>query len=446
MKVFVTDGNERPALAITRSLGQRGISVLVGEEQPVSLASSSRYCARHVTYPSPYRCPDAFEQFLLDFVERERVDVLVPVTDVTTYSMSLTQGALRRHSALALPPFEAFECVTHKWSLLQYAERCGIPIPRTHFTDGMTGLEDLVDQIEYPAVVKPVRSRFLTNRGWLPASVHYAHSGTDLWRLFREKEYLAAYPSLIQERVVGPGVGLFVLFDHGKPVTAFAHRRLREKPPSGGVSVLRESIPLEPRLRDYAVRMLGPLGWHGVAMMEYKQDRRTGNLILMEVNGRFWGSLQLAIDAGVDFPYLMCELALGHRSEVSQTYRAGVKSRWLLGDLDHLLLRLLNSDCELHLPDAAPSKLRTLADFLKFAEPGLHYEVVSRDDPRPFFFELCQYARALWASASQPVSRRVAGVVSAARRIPSAVNRNPTHQRQLCLRAQENPKSNGLAG
>ena len=53
MTVFVTDGDERPALAITRSLGRRGVSVLVGEERPVSLASSSRYCVRHVTYPSP---------------------------------------------------------------------------------------------------------------------------------------------------------------------------------------------------------------------------------------------------------------------------------------------------------------------------------------------------------------------------------------------------------
>ena len=57
MTAFVTDGDQRPALAITRSLGQRGVSVLVGAEQPVSLASASKYCVRHVTYPSPYRHP-----------------------------------------------------------------------------------------------------------------------------------------------------------------------------------------------------------------------------------------------------------------------------------------------------------------------------------------------------------------------------------------------------
>ena len=80
MKAFVTDGNQRSALAVTRSLGRRGISVLVGEQEPVALASSSRYCAGHVTYPSPYRDPGGFQQFLLDFVRRERVDVVVPDT------------------------------------------------------------------------------------------------------------------------------------------------------------------------------------------------------------------------------------------------------------------------------------------------------------------------------------------------------------------------------
>ena len=102
------------------------------------------------------------------------------------------------------------------------------------------------------------------------------------------------------------------------------------------------------------MRMLGPIGWHGVAMMEYKQDRRTGEFVLMEVNGRFWGSLQLAVDAGVDFPFLACQLARGVPPEAPRAVRLGVKNRWLLGDLDHLLLRLVRSAEALDLPDGAP--------------------------------------------------------------------------------------------
>jgi predicted ATP-grasp superfamily ATP-dependent carboligase len=405
MKAFVTDGDQRPALAITRSLGRRGVSVLVGAEQSVSLASSSNYCVRHVTYPSPYHRPEAFDRFLLEFVERERVDVVVPVTDVTTHLVARNWPALGRHSATAAPPFEAFDFVANKWSLLQRASQCGIPIPRTHFVDGGAGLKPLIAQIEYPAVVKPLRSRIRTDAGWLLATVQYAHGESDLLRLYQDTEYLACCPSLIQERIVGPGIGVFVLCDHGRLRAAFAHRRVREKPPSGGASVLCESVALDPELLDQAMRLLGPLAWHGVAMMEYKQDRRTGRSFLMEVNGRFWGSLQLAMDAGVDFPYLSYRLALGQPLEIPHTYKVGVKSRWLLGDLDHLLLRLVHSNGAQHLPDCAPSRVRTLLDFLKLAGSGLHYDVISRNDPRPFLYEVHQYARHLSASAAHIVRR-----------------------------------------
>jgi len=417
MKAFVTDGDERPALAITRSLGRRGVSVLVGDERPVSLASSSRYCVRHVTYPSPYRCPGAFDRFLLDFLERERIDVVVPVTDVTTHSVARNRAALPHHCSAAAPSVDVFDFVTDKWSLLQHADRCGIPIPRTHFVDGAAEVKPLLARIEYPAVIKPARSRVRTDLDWVPTSVHYAHSEADLLRLYTEVPYLAAYPSLIQERIVGPGLGIFVLCDHGRLRAMFAHRRLREKPPSGGASVLCESLAVDPRFRDQAICLLGSLGWHGVAMMEYKLDRRTGNPVLMEVNGRFWGSLQLSVDAGVDFPYLSYQLALGQPLDLPSAYAVGVRSRWLLGDLDHLLLRLFHSDRDL--TDLAPSKLRSLIEFLTCAGTGVRHDVFRGDDPRPMFHELWRYAKTLagsagermgqqagrigWATASKPV-------------------------------------------
>jgi predicted ATP-grasp superfamily ATP-dependent carboligase len=420
MKVFVTDGDQRSALAIVRALGRRDASVVVGEEHPGSLASASKYCRRHVTYPSPYQQRTAFDAFLLDFVRRERPDVVIPVTDVTTHAVCVNQDALRQYCAIAVPPFEAFDFVTDKWSLLESAQRSGVPIPRTHLVNGLAGLKRPKDQLEYPVVVKPIRSRIPTDRGWLSAGVQYAESETELCRLYEETEHLASYPSLLQERIVGPGIGIFVLFDRGRLVADFGHRRLREMPPAGGVSVLRQSVPVDPSLREYAVRLLGPIGWHGVAMIEFKQDQRTGNVFLMEVNGRFWGSLQLAIDAGLDFPSLACELALGRRREGAATYKVGVKSRWLLGDLDHLLLRLFKSDRDLNLPECAPSRLRTLIDFLKFVQPDVHYEVVSRDDPRPFVYELRQKAKALSGSATLFLRRR-AGLIRSARKAGPAM-------------------------
>ncbi len=395
MTAFVTDGDQRPALSIVRALGRRGIRVIVGDDQPSSLAGSSAYCARHVRYPSPYRDRDAFVRFLRAFVARERIDVVLPVTDVTTQAVCAHQADLGQSCRLAVPPLEAYELVTDKRRLLEYAARCGVPVPQTDVVEGRAQLRSVIDRVSYPAVVKPIHSRIPSARGWMLGSAHYAGSRDELESLFATHAYLASHPALIQERIVGPGVGMFALFDRGTLVAEFSHRRLREKPPAGGASVFSESRPVDPRLRDFAVRMLGPIGWHGVAMMEYKQDRRTGECVLMEINGRFWGSLELAVAAGIDFPFLALQLANGIRPLTPPAYEAGVKNRWLLGDLDHLLLRLFRSAEALHLPGGAPSALRTLVDFLTVVQPGLHYEVISGRDWRPFLTELRQYVRGI---------------------------------------------------
>ena len=173
---------------------------------------------------------------------------------------------------------------------------------------------------------------------------------------------------LIQEKLNGEGQGVFLFVWDGELKSAFCHRRLREKPPSGGVSVYRESIPLDHNLVDKSFALLQALRWNGVAMVEFKVDARDGVPKLMEVNGRFWGSLQLAVDAGINFPLLLYRLACGEEVPAQFDYKAGVKSRWLLGDLDHLLIRLTHRNTGNGVPVNA--ELRAVCDLFFLAGSG----------------------------------------------------------------------------
>ena len=146
--------------------------------------------------------------------------------------------------------------------------------------------------------------------------VRHAASVSDIARAAVELD-LAAYPLLVQQRVVGPGVGIFLLVWHGQTLATFAHRRIREKPPAGGVSVYREGIAADPELVRRSRALLDAFGWCGVAMVEYKIDARTSTPYLMEVNGRFWGSLQLAIDSGSTSPHYCCPLRWAMRRRPS---------------------------------------------------------------------------------------------------------------------------------
>jgi predicted ATP-grasp superfamily ATP-dependent carboligase len=146
-------------------------------------------------------------------------------------------------------------------------------------------------------------------------------------------------------------------------------------------------------------------------MLEYKQDVRTGRTVLMEVNGRFWGSLQLAIDAGVDFPYLNYQLALGQPLDLPHAYRTGVRSRWWLGDVDHLLARLQGGAS--NLPEDAPSRWQAVLAFLTPGRSG-RAEVMRRDDLRPGLRELRYYMHDLGRSVVRNTHRGWTRLVSGA--------------------------------
>ena len=385
-RVLVTDGNERAALAVTRGLGQAGISVIVGAETRSSLAGASRYSAGKWCYPSPLVNRENFIESIKKAVKRFEIKHILSVTDAATQMLAEWKADLGA-AGLIVPSLDSYTRVSDKYRLMQLAKQLGIPIPDTVFVpDGQVG--KVINEVtKFPVVVKPGRSIQESDRRRMKTSVHFAADREELVELYRQVPYLSK-PSLIQQRIEGSGQGIFGLFDHGRPCALFAHRRIREKPPAWGVSVLRESIELPKPMTEYAVRLLEQEKWHGVAMVEFKVDRTSGIPMLMEINGRFWGSLQLATDAGLNFPHLLYQMASGESVALfSRPYRIGVKSRWLLGDLDHLLLRLTKSKAQLTLDSRAPSRWRCLAEFFRFFQRDLHYEIERWDDLGPALVE-----------------------------------------------------------
>src|SRR5690606_10583890 len=153
-----------------------------------------------------------------------------------------------------------------KWELVQLAQRIGIPHPiSTHYRNAAELLGADRSAAQFPIVLKPCQSRRWLRDRWLTTSVHIAHSETELPLPLDDKPYPRDYPFMTQQYIEGHGAGIFALYDNGKPVTFFSHRRLREKPPRGGVSVLSESAPLDPQALRHARALLDAVQWHGVA-------------------------------------------------------------------------------------------------------------------------------------------------------------------------------------
>lgn len=385
--VLILDGNTRSALAATRSLGKQGIHVVVAGETHRTLAGTSRYCRESFTYPSPAESLLGFLAIVKRECARRGIGLILPMTELSTWTV-LRNRAEFEPLRIPFAELKAYDTLTDKWRLLKLAEQLQLSIPKTWFVRAIRALDDIRRELKFPVVLKPHRSMLWSQERWISTSVHYARSEDELKQIATRYEYFSQHPFLIQEYIAGQGEGVFALYDHGSPIAFFAHRRLRERPPAGGVSVLSESIEPNPKALRAARALLHSVGWHGVAMVEFKVST-AGTPYLMEVNGRFWGSLQLAIDAGLDFPWLLYQLAMGRDLGPLKNYATGVQCRWLLGDFVRLWKVLMNHGVG---PNPLPfGKAQSAWQFLKLSGKSCRWEINRWDDLGPFLLEVTQY-------------------------------------------------------
>lgn len=364
-RVFVLGGLQRKALAAALALKEAGLHVTVGDPSRLALSLWSLRVDRRVIYPDPEVDETGFIEFLLKDLRAHPVDFLFPTGGEGEIN------AVNRHrerfaglTTVGLSPSHLFSITEDKGELATRAEAAGVLIPRTWQPQSVAEAHDLAGTIPYPVLVKPRTAS--GGRG-----IVHARTAAALRSAYAGVAERYARP-LIQEYVPSDacGLGAAALFDlAGRPVTAFSYRRLREFPIGAGPSTMTESTD-DPELKEAAVKMLGALGWQGLAMVEFRRDSRDGRARLIEVNGRFWGSARLPIVSGVNFPWLYYRLMTTGQVDPPPPYRVGVRCRWLFpGDLLHFLTN--------------PRRWQMDPPFFQFFGKNLHYDPPMWPDPFP---------------------------------------------------------------
>jgi len=391
--VLVLDGEQRAALAVVRSLGGHGCTVHVGSSSRHSISAASRYVTSSTVLPNPLEGSASYCSAVAAVVERHHASFLLPVSEASTLAI-LEHLSRFPNTSLPINSLRVFQQACDKAHVLEIAKGLGIDVPMQWIVNGAPGSSEDVPRDRYPVVVKPVRSVAGPTGARKKVGIRHANTPEQLEQALSDLGRDAG-PFLIQERIIGPGLGVFLLRWQGRTIATFAHRRLREKPPSGGVSVRSESTTLAPDLLARSTALMSALEWEGVAMVEYKHDTKADRDYLMEVNPRFWGSLQLAIDSGVDFPWYLLQLAMGLEVPPVNHWVVGVRSRWYLGEIDHLLARVRHSPKALDLPPDAPSLARTAASILLPIQAGTRCDTFRFGDPLPALREAINWVRDL---------------------------------------------------
>lgn len=379
-RVLLTYGWVRSSYAALRNLTSHGVQVWAADSVRTGMCQWSRHRTGLIRYPSPYVDEQAFVRAVSEACRRHGIGLIFPSHNETEVLAS-HRAMLPEGTDRLLPKAEHCAIFNNKSASYTLAESLGLDVPRRL---------PYHDPSEVPAIYRELdRGRGVVIKlltGNSAKGVFYAADANKAQRTVSrliEQFQLAPdrYPQL-EERIAGHGAGCSMLYWDGREVATFCHRRLREKIASGGTSTLRESIS-SPVMEEAARRIFNHVGWHGLAMAEFKVCPQTGRAWFIEVNPRLWGSIPLAVSAGVEFPFL-CWTCAVHGAEAAIEHhrqhpaKIGWKGRWLLGDW----ILAMSQFAHLHPIEACRTLFGTRVD----SWDDLHW-----DDPMAFLGELMHY-------------------------------------------------------
>jgi len=321
-KVLILDGHSKAAAESLLAL-PACCELHVAGIEPDCLGFASRRAARRLVQPANVT---ALREWLIALDRNEHYELILCCTEASLLALKADALDPQLRAKAVLSCEASLDIALDKQRTLDLARELGIKTPR-----GMvvTATEQAPECVSYPLVVKPLHSKVPGCDTILAFDVRVCRDGQE--RRAAHAAMLPFTPVVEQEYFRGHGVGIELLFEHGRPRWWFAHRRIHEMPVTGGASTYRRAIEPPAPLLEAALTLLIHLRWHGVAMVEFKCNDE-GDYRLLEINPRLWGSLPLATAAGVNFPLGLLKLATRQPLGAQPRYRRGMHARSLVAD------------------------------------------------------------------------------------------------------------------
>jgi len=326
--ILVTDASYKHSLGIVRALGKIKIKPFVLGEKKNTLSAFSKYSKGVIVLPQNYD----YETFL-SALKQYSIELIILVGTNSFKKIVPWKLLLKKNNVEMLTvDLQTQELAFNKVETYKLAEKIGVPIPKTFYPKTIEDIQKFSKEITYPCVIKGL----------------YEVGGNIVDYAYNEKELPIKYNNIckkydlkkqselpmLQEYISGFGCAFFAVYNNGVCGPTFQHKRIREYPVTGGASVCAESY-INPLLEKYGRLLLDALSWHGIAMVEFKMNSKN-EPVLMEINPKFWGSTDLALEAGVNFPKYLIDIYQGKELSYSNVYKYPFKYHWPFdGDIQH---------------------------------------------------------------------------------------------------------------
>ena len=336
-KILVVGGGPTTFLSIIRSFGRKGFTVHTANDSTTDLALFSRYITKshHISSSSD---PVQRKSDIIRIIKDEQFDLVIPVGDQNVIPFHLFRLEYESAGTVYMLDEHAFQVTNSKILTCHLARSLGIPVPRSEIITDACDSSAVMSSFTFPVMLKPASS-------YTPENLMEKSPVKRIDTLEQGEQSLRGMllhgSLLVQEYFEGIGIGLELLAYEGEILTSFQHTRIHEEGKSIG-STYRKSQSVDEMYLSAAEKMIAALHYSGVAMVEFRYNPNTKKWVLIEINGRFWGSLPLPIACGVDFPYYLYQMLVEGRREFPQTYRVGLYCRntsadlqWMAGIIFH---------------------------------------------------------------------------------------------------------------
>lgn len=381
-KVLVIGNDERSFLSVIRSLGRAGLSVHINCASSWSIALHSKYITKKITLNSYSKDRDKWINEFILLLEKENYDLVIPCDDPALIPIYNHRQELEHFDCIRLLNEESYHIVFSKQKSYSLAKSLGVSVPKEIVISNIDDGKKSISSFSFPVVIKPACS-FKSNDISIRHIVKKAYNIVEFEDILNES--LIDGSVQIQQNIIGIGVGIELLVNDGDVLFAFQHNRIHE-PLHGGGSSYRRSEVLDPGMYEASCKIMKALDYSGVAMIEYKYNIDNKKWYFIEINGRFWGSLPLALSAGADFPKFYYQSCVEDKQVFLQEYKIGVYCRNFDNDITWFLNNLE--------ADHDDKTLSTIPVWKVFGELSNlfmlkeHSDTFVWDDPKPGIAEL----------------------------------------------------------
>jgi predicted ATP-grasp superfamily ATP-dependent carboligase len=301
ISVLIPDGENYLLSAVVHGLAQvPGVDVYVMSNARHKSMRFSRYVRKFTFYPKTDSELEWIAYINLE-IDKHDIDVVIPVWEIGVKTLVKNKEKIIQKDKLCLlPNLEALTIAINKALLAKHLEIHQLPNPKTIPLDSIEQLEQVVG-LKFPVLLKP-KEGFGGGHG---IRIFNSKKGIEHYLI----ENKIDYECLLQEYIEGYDIDCSVLCKNGD-ILAFTIQKgnmmgSRAFSPPIGLDFLYDK-----ELYNVVSRLMKSLNWSGVAHIDMRYDKNDKQFKIIEINSRYWGSLDASILAGVNFPHLHCLASL----------------------------------------------------------------------------------------------------------------------------------------